>query len=335
MRETAKKKPKQIKITNQLEKDLVEEKFGRARNFEDWEATILARSWKNCSENAVDGADMKAKRFWPRVLAAYSKICCNEGRGDPSYRGRTWQNLQSYWLKTLQRRVGKFAASYCRVKNMSRSGWNDADYIKAAINNYSFTNNGEKFTLVDAWSALKDYPKFFEHVSPNKLEMKEMVDMTVATDTTVMPESETPLNQINVIMGITEQKRPIGSKKQKELNRVERANDLYQHERLNERKKTNEALMSLAKHNADMAQTYAESVRLQKEQADNQKMQAQIQGLIAMGLHDQAKIVMNQWLGGNVGDTTTTELPSAAPPSNEMEDVTNDTEDEVTKMAPI
>ena len=72
--------------------------------------------------------------------------------------------------------------------------------------------------------------------------------------------------------------------------------------------------MLLAKHNADMAQTYAETVRLQKEQADNQKMQAQIQGLIAMGLHDQAKIVMNQWLGSNVGDTMTTELPSAAPP---------------------
>ena len=96
--------------------------------------------------------------------------------------------------------------------------------------------------------------------------------------------------------------------------------------------------MSLAKHNADMAQTYAESVQLQKEQADNQKMQAQIQGLIAMGLHDQAKIVMNQWLGSNVGEMTntmTTELPSTTPLSNEMENADNDTEDEVTKMAPI
>ena len=57
-----------------------------------------------------------------------------------------------------------------------------------------------------------------------------------------------------------------------------------------------------------------------------------------MGLHDQAKIVMSWWISSNVGESTstmTTELPSTAPLSNEMENVDNDTEDEGTKMAPI
>ena len=95
-------------------------------------------------------------------------------------------------------------------------------------------------------------------------------------------------------MGIVNTKRPVGTKKQKELDKKQKFDLNYQCECLDEKKKMNEALLSIAKHNAEMSQVYAESV-------NTQKVQAQIQSLIAMGNHDQAQAVMSKWLNGESG----------------------------------
>ena len=49
---------------------------------------------------------------------------------------RNYNNLAVRWRRTIQPVMTKFISCYKRIKNVEKSGWNEDDYMSAAIKDY-------------------------------------------------------------------------------------------------------------------------------------------------------------------------------------------------------
>ena len=135
----------------------------RAPNFEPAEDVIIARCWKNMTNDAKTGTDQTSDVFWQRLFLKFTTVMTEEKKRTQTEvnEHRSWKTLLSRWRRCIQKETMLFASIYRRVRAQEKSGWNDDDYEKEAMNRYRAMNGRNKeFAYLDCWKVLRDEPKF-------------------------------------------------------------------------------------------------------------------------------------------------------------------------------
>ena len=112
------------------------------------EDKILIGAWLNTSKDPVVSNEQKADAFWNRIVDYYN--------ASPHLVGtipRKLRPCKQRWAR-INEQVSKFAGCYDAALREQRSGQNDDDVMKAALDIF-FNNNGYKFTLDHCWRELR------------------------------------------------------------------------------------------------------------------------------------------------------------------------------------
>ena len=117
------------------------------------EDRILISAWLNTSIDAVVGNEQKAPHFWKRIVEYYNSSCHLVGT-IPRELGQCKQR----WAR-INELVCKFVGSYEAVLREQRSGQNDDDVMKAALDIF-YNDYSIKFTLEHAWRELRHDKKW-------------------------------------------------------------------------------------------------------------------------------------------------------------------------------
>ena len=160
------------------EEDLEEEEDGNRRkegavgrvtnkkrppNFDSVEDEIIARCWKNLTNDAKTGTDQTSDTFWQRLFVKFTTVMMEEQKRTQAVvnEHRSWQTLRSRWRRCIQKECMLFASIYRRVCTTVKSGWNDDDYVKEALARYRVVHGKNRdFSFLPCWKTLKDEPKF-------------------------------------------------------------------------------------------------------------------------------------------------------------------------------
>ena len=135
----------------------------RAPNFTSVEDAVIARCWKNMTNDAKTGTDQTSDVFWQRLFLKFTTVMMEEKkRTKVLVEGhRTWKTLRSRWRRSIQKECMLFGSVYRRVCAIDKSGWNDDDYVKEAMARYRAMNGKNRdFSFLECWKVLKDQPKF-------------------------------------------------------------------------------------------------------------------------------------------------------------------------------
>ena len=117
------------------------------------EDKILIGAWLNTSKDAVVSNDQKAGRFWKRIVDYYNNC--------PQLVGTTPRELnqcKQRWAR-INEQVSKFVGSYDAALREQRSGQNDDDVMKAALE-FFFNRHRTKFVMEHAWRELRHDQKW-------------------------------------------------------------------------------------------------------------------------------------------------------------------------------
>ncbi|KAL2621585.1 hypothetical protein R1flu_001790 [Riccia fluitans] len=99
---------------------------------------------------------------------------------------RTVQALGNRW-KELQAACAKFAGHFDTVNALVRFGWQENDYIQAALKTFHETE-GSVFQYCQIWEYLRNHvPKFEQILSPNSNRSKRMLPEASNND---LPDNE-------------------------------------------------------------------------------------------------------------------------------------------------
>ncbi|XP_013624479.1 PREDICTED: glutathione S-transferase T2-like [Brassica oleracea var. oleracea] len=117
------------------------------------EDRILISAWLNTSKDSVVGNEQKATHFWRRIVEYYNS--------SPQLVGTIPRELgqcKQRWAR-INDLVCKFVGSYEAALREQRSGKNDDDVMKAALDIF-FNDYSIKFTLEHAWRELRHDKKW-------------------------------------------------------------------------------------------------------------------------------------------------------------------------------
>ena len=117
------------------------------------EDKILIGAWLNTSKDAVVSNEQKSGQFWKRIVAYYN--------ASPQLVGTKPRELgqcKQRWAR-INEQVSKFVGSYDAALREQRSGQNDDDVIKAALENF-YNDHGYKFGVEHGWRELRHDQKW-------------------------------------------------------------------------------------------------------------------------------------------------------------------------------
>uniref|UniRef100_A0A0D3C2C0 GRF-type domain-containing protein n=1 Tax=Brassica oleracea var. oleracea TaxID=109376 RepID=A0A0D3C2C0_BRAOL len=117
------------------------------------EDKILIGAWLNTSKDPIVSCDQKAERFWKRIVDYYN--------ASPQLVGTVPRELRpakQRWAR-INEQVCKFVGCYDAALRGQRSGQNDDDVMKAALDSF-FNIYEHKFSLEHAWSELRHDQKW-------------------------------------------------------------------------------------------------------------------------------------------------------------------------------
>ncbi|XP_013740014.1 glutathione S-transferase T3-like [Brassica napus] len=114
---------------------------------------ILIGAWLNTSKDPVVSTEQKADAFWNRIVDYY-----NASPLLVDTIPRKLRPCKQRWAR-INEQVSKFAGCYDGALREQRSGQNDDDIMKAALDIF-FINNGYKFVLDHCWRELRHDQKW-------------------------------------------------------------------------------------------------------------------------------------------------------------------------------
>ncbi|XP_022546558.2 glutathione S-transferase T3-like [Brassica napus] len=125
------------------------------------EDKILIGAWLNTSKDAVVSNDQRAGAFWKRIVDYYN--------ASPQLAGtipREVCSCKKRWGR-INTDVSKFAGCYDAALREQRSGQNDDDVMKAAIDIF-FKTNDYKFSMDHCWRELRHDQKWCSTYGPKE-----------------------------------------------------------------------------------------------------------------------------------------------------------------------
>ncbi|XP_048604765.1 glutathione S-transferase T3-like [Brassica napus] len=148
------------------------------------EDKILVGAWLNTSKDPVVSCDQKAERFWKRIVDYYN--------ASPQLVGTVPIELgpaKQRWAR-INEQVCKFVGCYEAALRGQRSGQNEDDVMKAALDSF-FNIYEHKFSLEHAWRELRHDQKWcttYMVKDGGKEKRKPVVDVDTEDDV-AEPES--------------------------------------------------------------------------------------------------------------------------------------------------
>ena len=119
---------------------------------------FLARAYVHVSHDPLVGADQKASKFYDRVLQQFISFMPGSQR--------SVQALGSRW-KEMHTACAKFAGHFATVNAVIKSGWQENDYVEAALKTYQeIENSSFQHRLV--WEYVRQHFPKFEHFATPK-----------------------------------------------------------------------------------------------------------------------------------------------------------------------
>ena len=132
---------------------------GVRRKWSPKEDKILIGAWLNTSKDLVVSNEQKAGAFWKRIVDYYN--------ASPQLVGtvpREVTSCKQRWDR-INTDVSKFAGCYDAALREQRSGQNDDDVMKAALDIF-FSNNEYKFSMDHCWRELRHDQKWCSSYGP-------------------------------------------------------------------------------------------------------------------------------------------------------------------------
>ena len=132
---------------------VVESAVKKRRKWSPKEDKILIGAWLNTSKDPVVGNEQKAGAFWKRIVDYYN--------ASPHLVGTVPRELgqcKQRWAR-INEQVCKFVGCYNAALREQKSGQNDDDVMKAALD-YFFNAYSVKFSLKHAWRELRHDQKW-------------------------------------------------------------------------------------------------------------------------------------------------------------------------------
>ncbi|XP_013713620.2 glutathione S-transferase T3-like [Brassica napus] len=117
------------------------------------EDKILIGAWLNTSKDAVVSNEQKCGQFWKRIVAYYNASPHLVGT-----KPRELGQCKQRWAR-INEQVSKFVGCYDAALREQRSGQNDDDVMKAALD-YFYNDHGYKFSLKHGWRELRHDQKW-------------------------------------------------------------------------------------------------------------------------------------------------------------------------------
>ncbi|XP_013633471.1 PREDICTED: glutathione S-transferase T3-like [Brassica oleracea var. oleracea] len=148
------------------------------------EDKIFIGAWLNTSKDPVVSNEQKAGAFWFRIVEYYNS--------SPLLAGTIRRELMSCkqrWAR-INGDVAKFAGSYDAALREQRSGQNDDDVMKTALDIF-FKTVGYKFTMDHCWRELRHDQKWCSSY-PVKEKRKQAVEVDTEEEQFVDPEVRPP-----------------------------------------------------------------------------------------------------------------------------------------------
>ena len=133
------------------------------------EDLLLCRAYLSVSEDATKGANMRSETFWDAVLEKF-RFLCQQAKLENWDRWRR-KSVETRWRTHIIRDMNKFNAYYRSVKSEKKSGWNDDDYLKKAIENFEAVEG--KFRFQHCLDTLWKSPKFDPMIQPIDVDEEE------------------------------------------------------------------------------------------------------------------------------------------------------------------
>ncbi|XP_013589520.1 PREDICTED: glutathione S-transferase T3-like [Brassica oleracea var. oleracea] len=137
------------------------------------EDLILVGAWLNTSKDAIVGNEQKGAAFWKRIVEFYNSSPLLVGTV-PRELGKCKQR----WTR-INDLVCKFAGCYDMALREQRSGQNDNDVMKAALDIFNSDQN-MKFNLEHAWRELRHDVKWCSTYLENDKDKRKTADTPVA-----------------------------------------------------------------------------------------------------------------------------------------------------------
>ena len=102
------------------------------------ERVNLCRAVMSISQDSVVGADQGGELFWKRIDVKVRELAVAPSSQlsdsvKESILKRSRCGIMNYWKKTLHPEVNRFHGYFVMVNAIDHSGWNDGDYLKAAV----------------------------------------------------------------------------------------------------------------------------------------------------------------------------------------------------------
>ncbi|XP_013722186.2 glutathione S-transferase T3-like [Brassica napus] len=117
------------------------------------EDKILIGAWLNTSKDPVVSNEQKADAFWNWIVDFYNASLHLVGTVP-----RKLRPCKQRWAR-INEQVSKFVGCYDAALREQRSGQNDDDVMKAALDIF-FNNNEYKFALDHCWRELRHHQKW-------------------------------------------------------------------------------------------------------------------------------------------------------------------------------
>ena len=161
---------------------------GLRRKWTSMEDKILIGAWLNTSKDPIISNEQKAGSFWRRIVDYYN--------ASPQLVGTVPRELGSCkqrWGR-INTEVSKFTGCYDAALREQRSGQNDDDVMKAALEIF-FKTTESKFTMDQCWRELRHDQKWCSVYGPKeggKEKRKQVVDVDREEEEVGEPEGRPP-----------------------------------------------------------------------------------------------------------------------------------------------
>ena len=186
--------------------------MGRGKAWSLKDTMLLTRAIVKVSHDPITACGQKKTTYYNRVYEAFINLQKQAAPDSSTLTTRTVVAMENRW-KSVQADINKFVGFYTKATSITRSGYQDDDYVKLANEMYTLDCNSE-FELVDVWNYLRnEVPKFEDilieggatpTIGTIKGERKRQVDEAFCAKESV---DETKPSDV----------RPIGAKRAKEI----------------------------------------------------------------------------------------------------------------------
>ncbi|XP_033138790.1 glutathione S-transferase T3-like [Brassica rapa] len=161
---------------------------GLRRKWTSMEDKILIGAWLNTSKDPIISNEQKAGSFWRRIVDYYN--------ASPQLVGTVPRELGSCkqrWGR-INTEVSKFTGCYDAALREQRSGQNDDDVMKAALEIF-FKTTDSKFSMDHCWRELRHDQKWCSVYGPKeggKEKRKQVIDVDREEEAALEPEGRPP-----------------------------------------------------------------------------------------------------------------------------------------------